>query len=85
MSVLWKNIEFYKGESDHEVMITAAGSLEGTLSHPVDSFFNCGGGGTEYGGHLSPTSQKMTNTSPIKSYFFPYQSPPHKIFIPSRS
>ena len=44
MSVLWKNIEFYKGESDREVMITAAGGLEGTLSHPQDSFFNYGGG-----------------------------------------
>ena len=35
MSVLWKKIEFYKGESDREVMIIGARSLEGTVSHPV--------------------------------------------------
>ena len=37
MSVLWKKIEFYKGEGDHEAMIIEAGVLDGTVSHPVSS------------------------------------------------
>ena len=38
MSVLWKKIEFFKGESDYEAIIIAGGDLDGTVSHPVGNF-----------------------------------------------
>ena len=38
MSVLWKKIEFFKGESDYEAIIIAGGGLDGTVSHPVGNF-----------------------------------------------
>ena len=38
MSVLWKKIEFFKGESDCEAIIIAGGGLDGTVSHPVGNF-----------------------------------------------
>ena len=38
MSVLWKKIEFFKGESDCKAIIIAGGGLDGTVSHPVGNF-----------------------------------------------
>ena len=43
MSVLRKNTEFYKGESDREVIVIAAGGL-GESAPPAGSF-------SHYGGH----------------------------------
>ena len=40
MSVLWKKAEFYKGESDREVIVIAAGGLgEGAASLPQQEGF----------------------------------------------
>ena len=40
MSVLWKKTEFYKGESDREVMVIAPGGLgEGAASLPQQAAF----------------------------------------------
>ena len=40
MSVLWKKTEFYKGESDREVIVIAAGGLgEGAASLPYQAGF----------------------------------------------
>ena len=39
MSGLLKKIEFYKGESDHEQMVIAAGILGGAVSSPASRFF----------------------------------------------
>ena len=80
MSVLWKNIEFYKGESDHEVMITAAGSLEGTLSHPVDSFFNYGGGDRVWGTPVPHQSKNDQHLSHQKLLFPLSESTPQNFY-----
>ena len=40
MSVLWKKTKFYKGESDREVIVIAAGSLgKGAASLPQQAGF----------------------------------------------
>ena len=47
MSVLWKKTEFYKGESDREVIVIAAGGL-GEGAPPAGRF-------SHYGGHSFPS------------------------------
>ena len=48
MSVLWKKTEFYKGESDREVIVIAAGGL-GEGAPPAGRF-------SHYGGHSFPSN-----------------------------
>ena len=69
MSVLWKKIEFYMGDSNHEAILIAAGPL-GMLRAPQMAGFAIMGG-TGYSGTPSLVQSKNNHASHQKSTSLP--------------
>ena len=70
MSGLWKMIQFYKVESDHETIVVAAEDLEDWEPPSGQGFQICGqekkGGGGRCGGSPHPPQSKSDQFLPSK-------------------